>query len=229
MRVKYTKYTLLTAVVVAVIAAPLLASAQKFELTPYAGFRWTSTMGGTTVTAADGTELSNIDFESGAFFGLWFDIDLLEQLQLEVVAEGFPTSMQATDTDTGARTDVYDISMYYFQLGLLYEIIETGVSKEQIKVRPFIMGALGSTVFDPAGGRDGDGRFSASFALGFKTMFNQRLGLRTQGRYMWTYMSAGTDYFCTGTGTGYGEQCTVFPTSESLSQIDISLGLIVAF
>lgn len=44
-----------------------------------------------------------------------------------------------------------------------------------------------------------------------------------------TYMSAGNDYFCTGTGTGTGTQCTVFPTSESLSQIDISLGLIIAF
>jgi hypothetical protein len=133
---------------VAVIAAPLLASAQKFELTPYAGYRWTSSMGGTSVTTSGGTELTNIDFESGAFFGLWFDIDLLERLQLEVVAEGFPTTMQATDSDTGARTDVYDVSLYYFQLGLLYEIIEAGVSKELIKVRPFIMGALGSTVFD---------------------------------------------------------------------------------
>jgi hypothetical protein len=39
MRVKYTRFS---AVVVALIALPVLSSAQTFELTPYAGFRWTS-------------------------------------------------------------------------------------------------------------------------------------------------------------------------------------------
>jgi len=223
------KYTLLAIVVLAVIAAPVLSSAQKLELTPYAGYRWTSQLTGTTISSSTGDEYENIDFKSGAFFGLWFDIDVAERLQLELVAEGFPSSVQGTDVATRQKTDAYDITLYYFQLGLLYEIIEAGVSKDLVKVRPFITGALGSTVFDAAGARSSEVKFSASFALGFKTMFNQRLGLRTQGRYMYTYMNASNDYFCTGDGTGTGEQCTIFPTSESLSQIDVSLGLIIAF
>jgi hypothetical protein len=207
---------------------PASTWAQKFELTPYAGYRWTSTINDATATYRDNRITSNIDFKSGAFFGLWFDIELLERLQLEVTAEGFPTTMQG-NTSTGEKSDVFDVNLYYFQLGLLYEIIEAGVSKDLVKVRPFIVGALGSTTFDPSGDFQTETKFNASFALGFKTFFNQRFGLRIQGRYMWTYMAASNDYFCTGTGSGTGTQCTIFPTSTSLSQIDIGLGLIIAF
>jgi len=222
-------YFLMAVLTAFVLVAPTLAHAQKFEITPYAGYRWTSQINGTTITLPDGTTLSNLDFESGMLYGLWLDARVQPRLMLELVLEGMPTKIQGTDDTTGKKTDAYDFNLYYFQLGLLYEIIEAGIAAEQVKVRPFIMGALGMTMFDPAGDRATNSRFSASFAMGFKTMFSQRLGLRVQGRYMWTYMSAGNDYFCTGTGTGVGEQCTLFPTTESLSQIDLTLGLIIAF
>jgi hypothetical protein len=220
----------LTIVAVALLLTVVPAStwAQNIELTPYAGYRWTSSITNATATYGNNTITSNIDFKSGAFFGLFFDIDLLERLQLEVTAEGFPTTMRG-NLSTGETSDVFDVNLYYFQLGVLYEIIEAGVSKDLIKVRPFIAGALGSTTFDPSGDFQGDTRFNASFSMGFKSFFNQRFGLRIQGRYMWTYMSASNDYFCTGTATGTGTQCTIFPTSTSLSQIDILLGFIIAF
>lgn len=44
---------------------------------------------------------------------------------------------------------------------------------------------------------------------------------------LWTYLNASSDCFCTGDGTGIGEKCTVFPTTEYLNQIDPTIGLIV--
>jgi hypothetical protein len=220
---------LVTTFVVFAVVVPALARAQSFELTPYAGYRSSSQINGTTVETVDRTILQNIDFKNGAVFGLWFDITLRPRLQVEIIGEGMPTTIQGTNDTTGKMTDAYDITLYHFQLGLLYEIIETGIATDQVKVRPFVMGALGTTVFDPSGDRGGESRFSASFGVGFKTMFSERLGVRVQGRYMWTHMNAGNNYFCTGTGAGVGEQCTVFPASESLDQIDITAGLVIAF
>ena len=221
------KFILLAAMATILVSLPVLSSAGNVELTPYAGYRWSSMLNGTYVNLEDGIELENLDFESGATFGLWFDYRVDNRLLLELTAEGFPTKMVGSNTDTGEKTDAFDVVLYYFQVGLQYEIIEYGVSAEDVKIRPFISGALGSTWFDPADDRTRTAKFNAAFALGFKFMFNERLGLRTQGRYMWTYMDASSNYFCTGDGTGTGTQCTVFPDSESLSQIDITLGLII--
>ena len=107
-------------------------------------------LNGTYVNLEDGTKLENLDFESGATFGLWFDYRIDNRLLLELTAEGFPTKMVGSNTDTGEKTDAFDVVLYYFQVGLQYEIIEYGVSAEDVKIRPFISGALGSTWFDPA-------------------------------------------------------------------------------
>jgi outer membrane protein W len=218
---------LLAAIAALLISIPELTSAKGIELTPYAGYRSSGALNSTTVTLDDGTMLENFDFESGAIFGLWFNFRVDNRLKIELNVEGFPSKVQGTDTSTKQKTDAFDVVLYYLQIGLHYEIIEYGVSAEDVKIRPFVYAGLGSTIFDPAGDRSSNAKFNAAFAVGFKFMFNDRLGLRTQGRYMWTYMNASNDYFCTGDGTGYGEQCTIFPTSESLSQIDLTLGLII--
>jgi hypothetical protein len=218
---------LLAAIAVLLISKPELSSARDIELTPYAGYRWSSALTSTTVQVDEDLSLDNLDFESGAIFGLWFNFRVDNRLKIELNVEGFPTKMQGTDTNTREKTDAFDMVLYYFQIGLHYEIIEYGVSAEDVKIRPFIYGGLGSTVFDPAGDRSSNAKFNVAFAVGFKFMFNDRLGLRTQGRYMWTYMNASNDYFCSPDGSAGGQQCTVFPTSESLSQIDLTLGLII--
>jgi hypothetical protein len=221
------KYTLWAITVLIVATAPVLSSARNIELTPYAGFRWSGQLTGTTVEDDKGNLLENIDFESGAIFGLWFDYRVDNRLMLELTAEGFPSKVQGTNTTTREKSDAFDVVLYYLQIGLHYEIIEYGVAAEDVKIRPFVYGGLGSTWFDAAEDRSSNARFNAAFAVGFKFMLSERLGLRTQGRYIWTYMNAANDYWCTGDGTGVGEKCTVFPTSESLSQIDITLGLII--
>jgi outer membrane protein W len=220
------KYTLLATIALFVIAAPLLASADNIELTPYAGFRWSSQLTGTSLETDEGDTIENLDFESGAIFGLWFDYRIQNRLMLELTAEGFPSKIQGTNIDTREKTDAFDVVLYYFQLGLHYEIIEYGVTAEEVKIRPFVYGGVGSTVFDAAGDHSTNTKLNVAFAVGFKFMFNERLGLRTQGRYFWTYMNASNDYWCTGDGAG-GEKCTVFPTSESLNQIDLTLGLLI--
>ena len=225
MRAKYTLWAI-TALVV--ISAPVMSSAGKVELTPYVGYRWSSQLTGTVVEDSDGNSFENIDFKSGATFGLWLDLRVGERLNLELLGEIFPSKIQGTSVETGAKTDVFDINLYYFQVGLQYEIVEYGVAAEDVKIRPFVYGGLGSTWMDPSGDRKSNARFNAAGAVGFKYMITELIGLRLQGRYIWTYMKASNDYWCTGDGTGTGEQCTVFPTSESLSQIDLTLGLIFA-
>jgi hypothetical protein len=221
------KFTMPAAVALMIVVAPGLLFARSIELTPYGGYKASSALSGTSIELRDGTTLDDIDFESGATFGLLFNYRLENRLLLEVNAEGFPTKLKGVDRESGAKSEAFELVMYYLQLGLEYEVIEYGVSAEEVKIRPFIFGGLGSTWFNPAGDRKGNARFNVAFAVGFKFMFNERLGLRTQGRYVWTYMNASNEYFCTGDGTGYGQECTVFPTSESLSQIDLTVGLII--
>jgi len=222
-----TKYTLWLITALVVISAPLGSSARNIELTPYGGFRWSSQLTGTRTEDDKGNKLENLDFESGAIFGLWFDYRVDNRLNLELTTEGFPSKLQGTNTDTREKSDAFDVVSYCFQIGLQYEIIEYGVAAEDVRIRPFVYGGLGSTWLDAAGDRSSNAKFNVAFAVGSKFMFNERLGLRTQGRYLWTYLNASNDYFCTGDGTGIGEKCTIFPTSESLNQIDLTLGLII--
>ncbi|MGD8413710.1 MAG: outer membrane beta-barrel protein [Candidatus Latescibacterota bacterium] len=209
------------------LSTPGLSTARNIEITPYAGYRASSALSSTTVQLSDGSMLENFDFESGAIFGLWFDYRVQNRLMIELTAEGFPSKVTGNELSSGESVDAFDVVLYYFQVGLHYEIIEYGVSAEDVKIRPFISGGLGSTVMDAEGNRSTNALLNFSFAVGFKFMLNDRLGLRTQGRYFWTYMNAANDYFCQPDGTGRGTQCVIFPTSESLNQIDITLGLII--
>jgi hypothetical protein len=220
---------ILILVAVCVITAPVLSFAQQMELTPYVGYRWTSQIKGGTYTTPDDRVLTNHDFKSAPNFGLTFDIRLMERLMLEFMGEAMPTTFRAEDDATPKNTGEFDVNLYYIHIGLLYEILEQGISGEDVKVRPFIMGSLGSTIADGEGDIESEMLFSAAFALGFKSMFNNWFGLRFQGRYMYTYLAAANDYWCTGDGTGLGENCTVYPSSTSLSQIDVTLGAIFSF
>jgi hypothetical protein len=204
-----------------------MSTARNIEITPYAGYRASGALSSTTVQLGDGQSLEDLDFESGALFGLWFDYRLQDRLMFELTAEGFPSKVQGNDASSGESVDAFDVVLYYFQVGLHYEIFEYGVSAEDVKIRPFISGGLGSTVMDAESDRSTNALMNFSFAAGFKFMLNERLGLRTQGRYFWTYMNAANDYFCQPDGTGVGTQCVIFPTSESLNQIDITIGLII--
>jgi outer membrane protein W len=217
------KYALLATAAVLMTAAPRLWAARNIEISPYAGYRWSSALSGTSAELEDGTMMENLDFESGAAFGLRFDYRVENRLMLELTAEGFPSRLEGTQSPSGEKSDAFEVVLYYLQLGLQYEIIEYGVAVEEVRIRPFVYAGLGSTWFDPAGDRKSNARLNAAFAAGFKFMLNERLGLRAQGRYIWTYIRASNDYFC----TGGGEQCTVFPVSVSLSQIDLTLGLII--
>ena len=209
------------------VVAPSILWAQAFELTPYLGYRWSSQIDGGEFEV-NGHTLTHHDFQSAVNFGLWFDVRLASRVMLEIMAESMPTTFEAWDDSSPKNEASFDVTFYYFQLGLLYEIIEAGIDAADVKVRPFILGSLGSTVFDPGGDRQSNARFSASFALGFKNMFTERFGLRVQGRYMWTYLNASNDYWCPDTASPTAG-CNVYPTSVSLSQIDITAGLIIAF
>lgn len=224
------KKLILTAIAYAIttIAVPSALWAEALELTPYFGYRWSSQINGGELEV-DGHTLTHHDFNSSVNFGLWADIRLLPRLMLEIMAEALPTTFEAWDDARPKNEASFDINLYYFHAGLLYEIIEYGVEAADVKVRPYVLGSLGTTILDPSGSeRDNAAKFSASFAVGFKNMFTERIGLRLQGRYMWTYLNSANDYWCPETPNP-SAGCTVFPSSVSLSQIDMTAGLIVVF
>ena len=223
------KHTILLLVAMIVVTAPVITSAQQMELTPYVGYRWTSQVNGGTYVLDDGSELTNHDFESAVNFGLTFDIRLGNRLMLEFMGEGMPTKFQATDDSKPQRSAEIDVTFYYIHLGLMYEIIEEGINAADVKTVPFLLGSIGSTLVDGEGDVSTDARFSAAFSLGFKSFINNWFGIRVQGRYMYTYLASGNDYWCSGDGTGLGENCTVYPTATELSQIDVTLGAIFSF
>ncbi len=92
------------------------------------------------------------------------------------------------------------------------------------RVRPFLSGGLGATHFRPAGGLDGETRFSWSLSGGAKIFATPRLGFRLQGRWAPTWLSARSGSFCDPSGT-----CYLAVDADLFHQFELTSGLVLRF
>ena len=190
--------------VLAIVLAPAALRAADVELTPQIG----GVVGGVTATRQGDLEL-----DPGAAVGLtvgwWVRHDGLIELTY---------SRQDTAIELDSQP-LFDATLDYLHAGGAWEI-ETGPT------RPFIGLGLGAARVDPASGSlDSAWFFSAGMYGGVKRYFNDRVGLRVEGRGLLHLVTSGGDVFCAGGGGAAG--CAASISGSGFFQLQATAGLII--
>ncbi len=183
------------------------SSHHRIEITPYGGWVWSS---GYDVLL--GSQNGQVDIESGAMWGLGAGYSLKDSLtQIEVFYNRQDTEM--TIEIGGQKESLTDVAVDYLQIGGSF-----GTQREGAVW--FTSLSLGTTRLAPSEGDD-VWRFSVIFGLGAKRFFNQRVGLKLQGRAPFTWVEDSANFICTDEG------CLKSAGGRGIWQFDVSLGLVI--
>ena len=174
------------------------AQAQKFELTPFAGWRF----GGGFEELATGTDLT---LDDGLSYGLIFGIpwNAQHRSRLELIW----SRQDSTVSDTGIGDPWFDLDVHYLHVN---GMVPFATKSPRLDVLLSI--GAGATLMLP--GIDGAGtevRFSVSGAIGLLYQSSDRIGIRLEARGWFTFTEAGGAIFCSGgcvvafSGSGFGQ------------------------
>jgi len=194
------KKKLVTAVVGCLLAFGIASSAQaqKFELTPFAGWRF----GGGFAELATGADLTTDD---GLSYGLIVGIpwNAKHRSRLELIWSAQNTTVGAA----GVEDPGFDLDVHYLHVNGMVPF-----ATKSPKVDVLLSIGAGATFMLP--GIDGAGsevRFSASGAVGLLYHASDRVGIRLEARGWFTFTETGGAVFCSGgcvvafSGSGFGQ------------------------
>ena len=184
----------------------------RFELTPFAGYQF----GGEFELEGSDTEL---ELDEAQSFGLILNMDIDADRQYE-----FYYSRQETELDNKGlflNEPVLDLDVEYLHVG-------GTVAFAGDSVRPYVVGTIGLSRFDPqASGLDSETFFSFSFGGGAKFFADKRVGLRLEGRFFATLIDSDSEIFCrSGADTNF---CAVKVDGDLLLQWQAMAGLVFRF
>jgi len=189
--------------------------AQKFELTPFAGYRFGGKMNGIEIQSQDSLATGELKIVNGINYGLIFDISLNNDLQLEFHVERQNSELILRENESQDEVKLTDLTVDYYQVGLVIQP-NTGAT------RVFIDFTFGLTRFDAKENLESEMRYSTGLALGLKRYLNKKIGLRLQSRWTATYIQSTNQMFCENSGP-----CFAVPKTVFMNQVDISGGLII--
>lgn len=180
------------------------------EITLYAGRQW----GGDFEDETTGTD---VDLKESPVFGLSVNWPHGPNTQYELYYSRQSTELDADGAVTG--NPEFDLDVHYLQVGGTYVFDEPA--------RPFIVATIGATHLDPSGGTggvelDSETRFSFGFGGGVKLFLTDHVGLRLEGRGLFTALSSSSRVLCSG-------GCTITVSSSGFVQWQANAGLVVAF
>ncbi len=206
-RISLTTILFLSACLVFLLA-PTSASAEGFQITPFLGY----SIGGEFEDYFTGTELSLSEDET---YGIIISRDTAPGTQAEFFYSFQPSSLTANGAVTpGVLTDV---DVEYFHIGGRQYLGE-GTAK------PFVVGSLGATHFDPHSSSLGsETRFSIGLGGGVELGASDRIGIRLEGRGFATFLDSGGAVFCGPVG------CSVAVASQILWQFEVGAGVTFKF
>ena len=184
----------------------------KFELTPYAGFRF-----GGTFEDEDSDDSITLDDDSS--FGLILDIRESAYTQWEIIYSRQTTV--ANLSDLGVSDPFADVDIHYLQGG-------GTLQGEGDTVRPYLAVTIGGTFVDPSSA-DLEDDFFWSFSIGGGLNFRptERLGLRLEARAFGTLVSSSTDLFCRSGPAG--ALCAISVDGNMLWQLETFAGVVFRF
>lgn len=205
-----------TALAIALVAIGLSALAhgdeitRATEITLYAGRQW----GGEFEDQVSGNDL---DLKESPVYGLSVDWNHGPNTQYEVYYSRQQTELDADGVVTGDPE--FDLDVHYLHIGGTYVFDEPA--------RPFVVLTIGATHLDPSGGGSGveldaETRFSFGFGGGVKLFLTEHIGLRLEGRGLFTALSGSSRVLCSG-------GCAIKVSSSGFVQWQANAGLVIAF
>jgi len=191
------------------------------EFTPFVGHRWGGSLQGSeqaTVPDYPDVIIDQFKYDEGTNYGLTVGFNAMTNLMVELSAETQSSALRTRLIRESGIEEVklFDLNIGYWQLGMLYV-------KQDNNFQPFFGVNLGLTHFRIED-RSNDVRFNFGFSLGAKYFFTDHVGLRAQSRLTTTFVSNQNRYFCNSDNA-----CIVFPISTYMNQIDLTIGLVIAF
>jgi hypothetical protein len=190
------------------VSSPVRAD-NRFEITPYVAFQ----AGG-----GFGNAEGDIDFSKGEAYGVFVDVTVNDEMQIEFMYNRQPTTVSARDRLSEESQVLFDMNIEHFQGGVLFQ-------GPDAPMRLFGVFSMGATRWDPKDTDAGtEWLFSLGLAGGFKSMFAEHMGARFQAGLIFPYLNPTTGLFCNlpdGCITGVPGTMTV--------QANLSAGLILAF
>jgi len=185
---------------------------QRFELTPYGGYRF----GGSFKTEDGATTVSLDDSHS---LGLVFNARESANTQWEVIYSRQDSSADTSMLQGFAPTT--DMRIELLQGGGTYEFEGTAAAQ------PYLAATLGGTHVSPeAPGLDSDTFWSMSIGLGLALRPNARFGVRLEARALGTLVGSSTTLFCR---SDLGGGCTVRLDGRVLWQVETFAGVVFRF
>lgn len=194
------------------IFQPSISQAQvKFDITPSYSF-----IASTNVRAAEG----DLVIKDGSAFGLTVDVGhpkLPGGMMIQLMYNRQDTRMELKEYPSGARKELFDLIIEYWQLGIVRPL-------QMGKVQPYGVVGLGAASFNPVGQTWGtEWLFAAHLGGGAKIFLSKSIGLRLQGRILLPMTFGGGGFWC---GTG---GCSVgLGSYASFVQFDFNAGLTIA-
>jgi len=184
------------------------ASAQGFEITPFLGYR----IGG-GFEDVDGDP--SVDIENDMSYGLLLGWDIDGESTFEIFY-----SRQATALEPNASLfsgTQFDLDVHTLEFGGTFHF-------EQGKMRPFVSGGLGYTLFEPdASGVDSEGGVSLGLGGGVKVKAGEHVAFRFEGRGHLTFLTDNGTLFC-GNNT-----CVLQAEGSVLFQFEALGGVVLRF
>ena len=166
------------------------AQGRGIEIVPLCEYMWTTGENAYSPDYGNGT----FDIKSNPMFGLSLYIDAVYGMQAELTY--MRQESKVTFRTSQGREDICNLATSFYHIGL-NRALRTG------RFVPYTGFSLGMTEFNPdLSGADTEYKFSMSVSLGGKFFFNDRLGLRLQGRFITSLLNASGGIFIGPGGSG---------------------------
>jgi hypothetical protein len=180
-------------------------SARQLEITPFTGWD----LGGEFTNVTSGATLKVDDASS---FGVIVDIGDTPESQVELFFSRQDTHLK-TDNPF-ASSSVFDLDVDYYHVGGL-------IAGPDRKQKPFLAGTIGMTYLNPKpAGYSSESLFSFGIGGGIKYFMTERVGLRLEGRGLFSVVSSSARVFCGGGG------CLIEFSGDIFWQLQFNAGLI---
>jgi len=185
----------------------------RFQLTPFAGYRF----GGTFEDSETEVEYELDDSPS---FGLILNFPSKGNTEWEIYY-----SKQSTEVDVAGFVpgeNALDMDVEYLQVGGTY------LFEQSKNTAPYFVATAGVAKMDPDGANTkSDTFFSVGVGGGWKYFPASRVGLRLDGRFIGTFVDSNSRIFCQSGAAG-GE-CAVSTSGKLLYQFELQGGVVFRF
>ena len=203
----------MAAVCLFVLPANAAEKQYRFQLTPFAGYRF-------GVTFEDSETEVEYELDDSPSFGLIMNFPSKGNTEWEIYY-----SKQSTEVDAAGfvpSENALDMDVEYLQVGGTYLFEQ---SKNAV---PYFVATAGVAKFSPdAPNTKSDTFFSVGAGGGWKFFPSSRVGLRLDGRFIGTFVDSNSRIFCQS-GSAGGE-CAVNVSGKLLYQFELQGGVIFRF